>query len=412
MQFSQKSHTRRAIVIGGSIAGLFVGAFLRRIGWHVDIYERSSIELIGRGVGIFATHLELFEALDKCGAGTVDIGVIVYKRVTFDRTGKVIAEKPQLQIVTSWDRLRQVLLKAIDRQHYYFGHVFERVEQDGSGVHVHFANGRSERADLLVGCDGFRSSVRGYLDHQVQPIYSGYFIWRGAPNEADLSPQTCETMFPYYSFFLGDQLQALGYPISGADDELRMGHRRYNWGWYRVADAPKLKQMCTDDEGREYEFGVPPPLVRKDLIARMREEAETLLPPQYLDCLRHIDQPFVTPVYDFCSPSLGFGRAALVGDAASMPRPHIGFGVSKAGAEAQALAEALSNYDDIDQALTAYNAVRQPLSEHIVGHSRRLGTQLGVGIETDEDRRMANLLQTPKGIMDWIAMPNFLETRP
>ena len=55
----------RAIVIGGSIAGLFVGAFLRRIGWQVDIYERSSIELIGRGVGIFATHLELPEALDN-----------------------------------------------------------------------------------------------------------------------------------------------------------------------------------------------------------------------------------------------------------------------------------------------------------------------------------------------------------
>src|SRR5215467_13251942 len=103
---------RRAIVIGGSLAGLFVGAFLRRIGWQVDIYERSSIELIGRGVGIFATHLELFEALDKCGAGTVDIGVIAYKRITFDRTGDVIAEKPLLQIVTSWDRLRQVLLKA------------------------------------------------------------------------------------------------------------------------------------------------------------------------------------------------------------------------------------------------------------------------------------------------------------
>ena len=113
MDIIEKSHNRRAIVIGGSSAGLFVGAFLRRIGWRVDVYERSSTELIGRGVGIFATHLELLEALDKCGAGTVDIGVIVYKRIAFDRKGDVIAEKPQLQIVTSWDRLRQVLLKAI-----------------------------------------------------------------------------------------------------------------------------------------------------------------------------------------------------------------------------------------------------------------------------------------------------------
>jgi 2-polyprenyl-6-methoxyphenol hydroxylase-like FAD-dependent oxidoreductase len=401
----------RAIVIGGSIAGLFVGAFLRRIGWQVDIYERSSIELIGRGVGIFATHLELLEALDKCGAGTVDIGVIAYKRITFDRKGDVIAEKPLLQIVTSWDRLRQVLLKAVDRQRYHFGHAFERVEQEGDSVQVHFANGCSERADLLVACDGFRSSVRARLAPDVQPIYSGYYIWRGAPNESDLSPETRRTMFPYLSFFLADQLQALGYPIPGMDDELRTGHRRYNFGWYRVADAAKLQQMCVDDHGHEYEFGMPPPVVRKDLVVQMRAEAESLLPPQYLDCLQHIDQPFFTPVYDFCSPQLVFGRVALVGDAASTPRPHVGFGVSKAGAEAQALAEALSNHDDIDRALAAYNAARQPLSERIVAHGRKLGMQLGVGIKTDEDRRFAKLLQTPKGIMDWAAAANFLDMR-
>ena len=215
-------------------------------------------------------------------------------------------------------------------------------------------------------------------------------------------------MFPHLSFFLADQLQAFGYPISGANDELRAGHRRYNWGWYRVADAAKLKRMCVDDDGREYEFGVPPPLVREDLIEQMRAEAETLLPPQYVDCLHHIDQPFFTPVYDFCSPSLVFGRVALVGDAASTPRPHMGFGVSKAGAEAQALAEAISSYDDLDRALATYNSVRQPLSERIVSHGRKLGMQLGVGIETDEDRAFAKLLQSPKGIMDWIGVPNFL----
>lgn len=404
-------HQRRAVVIGGSIAGLFVAAFLRRIGWQVDIYERSSVELIGRGVGIFATHLELFEALDKCGAGTVDIGVIVYKRITLDRKGEMIAEKPLLQIVTSWDRLRQVLLKATDRQRYHFGHAFERVEPEGSGVHVRFANGRSERADLLVACDGIRSSVRAQLAPEVQPVYSGYYAWRGAPNESDLSPETRRTVFPYFTFFLDDQLQTVGFPIAGSDDELRQGHRRYNFLWYRVADAQQLSAMCADEHGQTHDFSVPPPLVRKDLIAQMRAEAATLLPPQFVDCLHHIDQPFFTPVYDFWSPSLIFGRVVLVGDAAATPRPHMGYGVSKAGAEAQALAEALSNHDDIDRALAAYNAARQPLTERIVLHGRKLGTQLGVGINTDDDRRLSKLLQTPKGILDWIAVPNFLDMR-
>jgi hypothetical protein len=89
--------------------------------------------------------------------------------------------------------------------------------------------------------------------------------------------------------------------VSWTDDKLRTGHRRYNFGWYRVADGAKLKQICVDDHGHEYEFGVPPLLVRKDLIAQMRAEAESLLPPQYLDCLRHI--AFFIPVCDSARPA-------------------------------------------------------------------------------------------------------------
>lgn len=56
--------------------------------------------------------------------------------------------------------------------------------------------------------------------------------------------------------------------------------------------------------------------------------------------------------------------------------------------------------------------MRRPLSERIVSHSRKLGMQLGVGIETDEDRAFAKLLQSRKDILDWIAVPNLLNARP
>jgi hypothetical protein len=42
----------RAIVIGGSLAGLFAGTLLRSIGWQVNIYERSPHTLDSRGGGI------------------------------------------------------------------------------------------------------------------------------------------------------------------------------------------------------------------------------------------------------------------------------------------------------------------------------------------------------------------------
>src|SRR4029077_4128580 len=119
--------------------------------------------------------------------------------------------------------------------------------------------------------------------------------------------------------------------------------------------------MCRDDNGHQHEYSVPPPLIRKDLIAALRAEADVELPPALNDCLRAIDQPFFTPIYDFIAPQIVSGRVALVGDAASNPRPHMGFGVSKAGCDAKALADSLRDYDNIDTALDAYHCVRQPI---------------------------------------------------
>src|SRR6185295_13198453 len=132
----------------------------------------------------------LIEALAKSGAGTRDLGVAVGTRIALDRTGRVIAEKHLPQILTSWDRLQSLLRDTIDAGHYHLGRSFERVEQGGADVLVHFADGGRERADLLVGGDGIRSSVRAQIAPTVQPIYAGYYIWRGAPNEADLAPET------------------------------------------------------------------------------------------------------------------------------------------------------------------------------------------------------------------------------
>jgi 2-polyprenyl-6-methoxyphenol hydroxylase-like FAD-dependent oxidoreductase len=407
MASQSKRRGRRAVIVGGSMSGLFTAAFLRRIGWDVDVFERSPVELVGRGAGI-TTHPELIEALEKSGAGTRDLGVEVEKRITIDRHGRVIGGRPLRQILTSWDRLQRLLRETIDPAHYHLGYTFQRVEQDGREVRVHFAEGRVERADLLVGGDGIRSGVRAQLAPEVQPIYSGYYIWRGAPNEADLAPETLASIFPYFVFFLPERQQVIGYPISGFDNDLRPGRRRYNFIWYRVGDARTLKDMCVDESGQQHDYSVPPPLIRKDLIAQMRADAEAIMPPAFVDCLRKIERPFFTPIYDFSTPRIVFGRVALVGDAGSCSRPHMGFGVAKAGGDAQALADALDAHDDIDAALAAYDAARQPIGERIMLHGRKLGTHLGVDLKTDEDRRMWQLLQGYEAMMDWIAVPNFL----
>src|SRR5262249_24458668 len=201
-----------------------------------------------------------------------DVGVEVEKPFALARDGWVIAEKSLPQILTSWDRLQRLLRETIDAAHYHLGHTFERVQQDGSGVVVHFAGGRSERADILIGSDGIRSRGRAQGAPPIQPGYSGDYILRGAPHEAHLKPQTRESIFPYFAFFLPERQQIIGYPIVGLNNDLRFGHRRYNFIWYRVGDTEQLRKMCVDENGHQHEYSVPPPLIRKDLIAQMRAD--------------------------------------------------------------------------------------------------------------------------------------------
>lgn len=158
------------------MSGLFGAAFLRQVGWDVDVYERSAVELVGRGAGI-TTHPELLDALEASGAGTHELGIEVPKRMTLDRNGRVTGERPLRQILTSWDRLQRLLRATIDPAHYHLGWNFERVDQDDHGVRVRFSGGRVEHADILIGGDGIRSGVRAQVAPELQPIYAGYYIW-------------------------------------------------------------------------------------------------------------------------------------------------------------------------------------------------------------------------------------------
>src|ERR1700730_19333873 len=141
------------------MSGLFAAAFLRKIGWDVDVYERSAVELGGRGAGI-TTHPDLLEGGEISGARPRDLGITVERRIAIDRKGRVIADKPFPQILTSWDRLQRLLRDAVPPECYHLGYEFERVDQDGSEVVAQFAGGRRERADLLIGGGGIRAGLR------------------------------------------------------------------------------------------------------------------------------------------------------------------------------------------------------------------------------------------------------------
>jgi 2-polyprenyl-6-methoxyphenol hydroxylase-like FAD-dependent oxidoreductase len=88
----------RALVVGGSLGGLFAAHLLRGAGWNASVFERNEEGLTGRGVGL-GTHPQLIAILRRAG-------------VAFDGT---------MGTMSGWPRLYQALRDALPAQTYRLG---------------------------------------------------------------------------------------------------------------------------------------------------------------------------------------------------------------------------------------------------------------------------------------------------
>ncbi|HWV51622.1 FAD-dependent monooxygenase [Pseudorhodoplanes sp.] len=375
---------RHAIVIGGSMSGLFAGLMLRIAGWSVDIYEKVEGELSGRGAGIVAQP-EILAALRDLGLGTGELGVPVQKRRLFDIQGRITLETECPQVMTAWERVYRILRDGFPAAHYHRGRSLQAIEQNDVGVTAIFADGERVIGDMLVGADGIRSTVRGLCAPDSQPRYAGYSAWRALIAEGAMPDDVHRDIFPYMAFCLPPGEQMLGYPVAGPDDDLRPGHRRYNMIWYRPADErTELVSLLTDEKGVEHSLSIPPPLISRASIAGMRDAAARLLSPQFRTAVTLVDQPILQPIFDLVSDRIAFGRVAIVGDAAFVARPHVGAGVAKAAGDAAALVAALGATDDVVSALSQYQTERLPEGLRMVQRARHLGAYLQASRNTEE----------------------------
>ncbi|MFM9884772.1 MAG: FAD binding domain-containing protein [Burkholderiales bacterium] len=396
----------RALVIGGSLGGLFAAHTLQRIGWDVCIFERSADDLATRGAGI-GTHSELFDVMREIGVPVdPDLGIALHERVCLDRDGLVSHRIPMPQTMSAWARIYRPLKDAFPAERSRFNTKLTRVELHGNRVHACFADGSREEGDLLVGADGIRSTVREQFTPEVQPRYAGYVAWRGLVDEGDFSPASHAALFHRYTFCLPDGEVLLAYPVPGVGDDTRAGHRAMNFVWYRPVDPVHiLPDLCTDATGHQHGLAIPPPLIRADVLAAIRASADRLLAPQIAETIHRTKQLFFQPIFDLESPQLVFGRAVLLGDAAFVARPHVGAGITKAALDAKTLAAALVESPTIEAALTRYDIERRRFGSGLVARGRRLGAYLEAQLKPIEQRTAIELHQDPLTVMREMGAP-------
>lgn len=214
----------RIAIAGGGIGGLFAalalhhhcpppssseaspssGPGIRPI--QISVYESaSSYREIGAGVGLGINAARLIHALgfgpklnDIAGHRT---GVwISFRR--FDNSEEVVTlpvndDITIRQAPVARSDLLDLLRSEVEERRaarLWTGKQVTGVEDEGKSVRVRFADGTETEAEMVVGCDGIHSTVRGQFVED-KPVFSGQIAYRGViPIE-----KIKEWPFPSYS---------------------------------------------------------------------------------------------------------------------------------------------------------------------------------------------------------------------
>nr|WP_315250839.1 FAD binding domain-containing protein [uncultured Duganella sp.] len=377
----------RALIIGGSLSGLFAATALRRIGWQVAVYERSPNELSGRGGGL-VLQPEVLAAIEFAGLG-VDgaLGVPSGDRIFLNRAGQVVQRSHAPQAQSSWNLLYGVLKRGLPAGLVHANEQLVRFDQHAGGVKAYFASGREASGALLIGADGPSSAVRAQLLPDRVPTYAGYVAWRGLVPELQVAAPVRDLLQGVFAFQHGDGHMLLEYMAPGRDESTQPGKRRWNWVWYRkVAAGAQLCRLMTDAGGTLRRFSVAPGAVKQRDAAALREDAQMLLAPVFQQLIAATEQPFIQSIIDLAVPQMVFGRAVLIGDAAFIARPHTAGGAAKAASDARMLAELLRDgRGGIDAALARWQRARLPAGQALVERGMEAGNRI-MNIQPQEER--------------------------
>src|SRR5438105_1059292 len=179
----------RVAVAGAGIGGLASALALRRAGIEAHVYERASeLRPLGAGLAMWPNgtrslrRLSLLDDVRESAAEPEEIGL-------FDPRGRRLSSIPTRAIgerlgapmmVVGRGPLQRALVDAAGPECLSLGAELRSFEQAENGVMLHFAGGKAEPVDVLIGADGLRSVVRRELIDDGDPRTSGAVAWRAA----------------------------------------------------------------------------------------------------------------------------------------------------------------------------------------------------------------------------------------
>ena len=345
---------KQIAIVGGGPGGLTLARLLQLTGGNVKVYERD----LNRHTRVQGSPLDLHE--ESGLAAIIAAGLLEGFKVNFmpgaDRE-RII--NPQAEIVYSdhggkpeanfgdqhfrpeIDRgaLRKLLLDSLKPEIVVWDSHFQNMTKQGDGWELHFKNGTSVYADLVVGADGANSKIRPYVTH-IKPFYSGILMLEGnVYNAAQKAPNL-------NALLGGGKIMAFG-----NEKNLLIGQKENGEiGFYASFRA---EENWAKENGLDYSSNT------EMLVWFRKEYAEWA--SVWDELFENAAMPFIPrPIY--CMPLDQTWEArvnvTLLGDAAHVMPPFAGEGVNMAMLDALELCRSLSSDQSscFHEAIAAYES--------------------------------------------------------
>ena len=339
---------KNVAVIGAGVSGLTAGYALRKIGIEVDIFERSeSIKEFGAGITLsknatmLLQEIGLMESLSSQGYHPMGSYIRDYKKA------KVIKSKIFDKNFITLDR-RDLVATLTTRFEEIGGSISfdsEIKSIDPIAGEILISNQEKRTYDLILICDGIKSSLRElYFDNQ-KPQFTNFVAWRGMTSIENLPKyEGNDKVNVYY----GPGGHCVHYP-TGREDLVNFVAIEQNVTWSE--ESWKIEGSKTEFLNRFKGWN-------KDLLSMFNSSQEVYKWGIF-------ERPLPKKLYR--------SKSVLLGDAAHPMVPFLGQGGCLAVEDACCLMFLLKGQEDLNTVLQKYDVLRNSRSSWIQKRSKFQG---------------------------------------
>ncbi len=365
---------KQIAIVGGGPGGLTLARILQLKGANVKLYERdfnaaarvqgSPLDMHEESGAAALRKADLFNEFNKNVRQGADKRIIVNERAEvilsdheaepYEHSGN---ESPRPEI----DRgaLRKIFLESLQPETVLWDSQFISMEKQNEGWQLHFKNGLSSYADIVVAADGANSRIRPYITN-IKAFYTGIIMLEINVNDAARATPDV------YALLNGGKVMAFG------NQKNILGGQKGDGGLGFYATL-KADENWVVNSGLHFND-------KTQLLAWFKQEYSGWSSIWY-GLFENAATP-VIPRLIYCMPLDQSWEAlpnlTIIGDAAHVMPPFAGEGANTAMFDALELSECLTSdkYNTLQEAISFYEVSMRKRAAKAAKQSLKNGTRM------------------------------------